>query len=125
MTSRFELSTTLAGAFEDTMPIKLLDAGLKAEKLFYALYTGSDRNAKLLLEEIQRKFSGFPRIPLHMKLVATVFNENGQVPSSLANLLERVIGDLLARAKTKVIDPDGLLFAILQLTKTISWRQVE
>ena len=52
-----------------------------------------------------------------MKLVAMVHNESGQAPSSLGGLFARYLAGLLARAKTRTADPDGLLFAILQLTK--------
>jgi hypothetical protein len=117
VSSRFQMSEFGAVLGNDRLSVELLDVTGDTELRFYTAYTGSVDKANRLLAEVQHKFQGLPHIPLLMKLVATVYNQTGQVPSSRADVFERYFGELVARARTKKAEPEGLLFAIRQLTK--------
>jgi hypothetical protein len=99
--SRSEMPAPLLAALSELLPVWLLDVGGEAEKRFYAAYTGTEEKAGRLHDEINRRFPTLPRTPLLMKLVAIVYNESGQVPSSLGSLFERYVADLVARAKAR------------------------
>jgi hypothetical protein len=115
--SRVEPPGELDARFRSATVIRLLDVDGATETRFFAVYTKSEEKAKRLQEEIARKFPSLPRTPLFMRVVASVFNESGQVPTSLGALFELYLSDLIARAKTKNADPDGLRFAIRELTR--------
>ncbi len=122
VTSRYELPEMLEAVLRPAARIGLFDIDAETEVSFFAVYMQAEdeakrlEKAKRLKEEVARTFPALPRTPLFMKVVASVFNESGQVPTSLGLLFERYVADLIARAKTRSADPDGLLFAIRELT---------
>jgi hypothetical protein len=117
MTSRVELPAEIAPVMRAFETVKLLDVTGDAETAFFKLYTGSQKQAVALGNEIRQRFPALPRTPLLMKLIAKTYKETGQVPSTLANLFEVHIGDLMRRAKSSTADPVGLQFAVRKLTE--------
>jgi hypothetical protein len=115
-TSRSELPAALKAALGDLAEVQLQDVEGDAEGQFYVVYTKTEERAKRLQDEIGRRFPTLPRTPLIMKLAALLYNETGQIPSSLGGLFEQYVAELVSRARSDRADPDGLLFAIRQLT---------
>jgi hypothetical protein len=115
--SRSEPPAALAAALGDAIHVRLMDLSGEVEERFYTAYAGTPEKARRLQEEIGRRYPTLPRTPLFMKIASTVYKESGQIPTNLGALFDLYITDLIGRAKTKSADPDGLLFAIRQLTK--------
>ena len=72
---------------------------------------------EILLSELEEVLPHLPRIPLMLKLVATVFDEKGTVPQQRAALFSEYTSVLFRPSVTNLNDSSGFPYALKHLTR--------
>jgi len=118
ITSRSNLPLSVHHTLNDPLVISLLDIDEKTEKLFLSQYLkrGSEE-VDALIREIKMRFEGMPRIPLMLKLVATVYDKKGTVPENITTLYDEYIDYILRPEATRIAETSGLIYAIRYLVR--------
>jgi hypothetical protein len=112
-TSRSLLPAGIMRALKDVTTIQLKDVDSGTEKEFLAQYLRLGRTeADAVIRQMNERLGDMPRIPLMLKLVATVYDETGNVPKDRPTLLAQYADQLLRSEMTGMKDPSGLRFVL-------------
>jgi photosystem II stability/assembly factor-like uncharacterized protein len=116
LTSRSELPPSVKNALGEPITIRL--GTIEDEEGFLSQYLKrGSQEVQALMNAINIKFKNLPRIPLLLKLVATIYDKKGQVPKDTAALFEEYVQHLLRPAATGIDEPNGLNFALRHLVR--------
>jgi photosystem II stability/assembly factor-like uncharacterized protein len=116
-TSRNNLPSSIVQAMGEGAIIKLKDVDKTTERPFLKQYIKHESEVDALRSEIKLHFPTLPRIPLMLKLVATVYNRTGAVPHNRVTLFADYIQYLLRPELTGVEEPAGLNFVLRHLVR--------
>ena len=118
MTSRSPLPPTVESSLSSKVCYRLLDLDEGSLSLFLASHL-KKRTADLstLTAELNEFLPHLPRIPLMLKLVATVFDENGTIPRQRVTLFAEYTRVLFRPSVTNLNDASGLPYALRHLTR--------
>jgi hypothetical protein len=117
-TSRSNLTSSLAQSLGDATQITIQDVNEKTERGFLSQYLkrGSQK-VDSLIEEIKIRYPILPRIPLMLRLVATVYDRTDSVPKDRLMLFAAYVEQLMRPEATGIEEPAGLNFAIRHLVR--------
>jgi hypothetical protein len=117
-TSRSDLPSDLVDALGNSEAVRLLDIDDGTVKSFLGSYLKRGQaGAEELLQQIDIRFSSLPRIPLMLKLVATVYDTKGTVPKDTSTLFADYAEQVLRPNATGIDEPVGLHYAIRHLVR--------
>jgi hypothetical protein len=117
-TSRSNLPPGVHEALGDPLTVRLRDLDGTTVRPFLNQYlTGGMQEVDALIKEVEARFPDLPRIPLMLKLIATVYKEKGKVPKDTATLFADYVGQILRSEATGIDEPDGLDYAICHLVR--------
>jgi photosystem II stability/assembly factor-like uncharacterized protein len=117
-TSRSKLPPAVQQALKDSVTIKLRDVDETTERTFLSQYLKhGEQEVDALMSEIKIQFNDLPRIPLMLKLIATVYDRKAEVPQDRATLFADYADHVLRPKATGIEYPKGLLFAIRHLVR--------
>lgn len=117
-TSRSNLPPGVQEALGDVLTVRLLDLDDRTVRPFLNQYlTGGMQEVDALIKEVEARFPDLPRIPLMLKLIATVYKEKGRVPKDTAALFADYVGHILRSEATGIDVPEGLDYAICHLVR--------
>jgi photosystem II stability/assembly factor-like uncharacterized protein len=115
-TSRSNLPQSLQKALGEVITIQL--GTIEDERGFLSQYLKrGNQEVESLINEINIKFKNLPRIPLLLKLVATVYDKKGQVPKDTAALFGEYSQHVLRPAATGIDEPNGLNYALRHVVR--------
>lgn len=118
ITSRSPLPPSVDSSLGSTVRYRLLDLDQSTLGPFLASHL-KKRAAELkkLTEELDEFLPHLPRIPLMLKLVATVFDENGAIPRQRVALFGEYTRVLFRPSVTNLNDASGFPYALRHLTR--------
>lgn len=117
-TSRSKLPPGVRQALKDTITINLRDVDETTERVFLSQYLKrGEKDVDTLMSEIKTRFNDLPRIPLMLKLIATVYDKKAKVPKDRAMLFADYAEQVLRPDATGIDYPRGLHFAIRHLVR--------
>lgn len=116
-TSRSSLPPGLQQALTDPLTVRLCDVDEMTERLFLSQYLKrGEEEVDSLIRQVRERFNDLPRIPLMLKLVAAVYDDEGQVPKNTAALFDKYTRQVL-RAEATGLRFSGLQYAINHLAR--------
>lgn len=116
-TSRSSLPPGLQQALTDPLTVRLCDVDEVTERLFLSQYLKrGEEEVDSLIRQVRERFNDLPRIPLMLKLVAAVYDDEGQVPKNTAALFDKYTRQVL-RAEATGLRFSGLQYAINHLAR--------
>jgi photosystem II stability/assembly factor-like uncharacterized protein len=117
-TSRSSLPSAVEQALGDNVTIRLRDVDETTTRSFLSQYLKRGmQEVDALMREIAAQFSNLPRIPLMLKLVATVYDKKAKVPEDTATLFRDYAEQVLRPEATGIDEPTGLNYAITHLVR--------
>jgi hypothetical protein len=117
-TSRSSLPPNVQQALKDPQTITLHNVDEKTERAFLRQYLKRGaQEVDALMTEIRMRFNELPRIPLMLKLVATVYDTKNRVPKDKASLFADYAEQVLRPEATGIDYPSGLHYAIRHLVR--------
>jgi hypothetical protein len=118
MTSRSPLPPALKAALGEPTSYELLDLDDRTIEPFLTKYLSRRKeDVGRLVSELNEILPHVPRIPLMLRLVAAVFEENGTVPTERAGLFAEYTSVLFRPAVTNLQDSSGFQFALRHLVR--------
>ncbi len=117
-TSRSKLPPGVLQALKDTLTINLRNVDETTERVFLSQYLKrGEQDVDALMNEIKTRFNDLPRIPLMLKLIATIYDKKARVPKDRATLFADYAEQVLRPDATGIDYPRGLHFAIRHLVR--------
>jgi photosystem II stability/assembly factor-like uncharacterized protein len=122
-TSRSNLPPGVENALGDAVTIRLRDVDETTMRPFLGQYLKrKEQEVDALIAEIQTQFHNLPRIPLMLKLVATVYDKKDKVPKDTVTLFADYAEQVLRPEATDINEPGGLNYAIRHLVRETHLR---
>lgn len=121
-TSRSQLPSEVQQALNNPLIVTLRDVDESTQRVFFAKHLEGDKEevekeVDALIQELKDRLGDLPRIPLMLKLVATVYNQKRAVPNSTAALFDDYARHVLRPEKTNIEEFSGLQYAIHHLVR--------
>lgn len=116
-TSRSRLESAVSGSLGGkAVEVRLRDLDAEDERPFLSRYLArGEQEVDSVLAQIKSNFPGLPLIPLMLTLIARVYDETGEVPSSRAKLFGQYAAWILRPEATGLEDTAGLNVALRHL----------
>jgi hypothetical protein len=117
-TSRSSLPASTQQALGDVLTVRLADLDETNVRPFLGQYLKrGTKDVDALMKEIQIRFPDLPRIPLMLKLIATVYDKKARIPKDRATLFAEYVDYVLRPKVTGIEQPIGLHYAIGYLVR--------
>ena len=118
ITSRSPLPPALKAALGEPTSYELLDLDDRTIEPFLTKYLSKRKqDVQRLVSDLNEILPHVPRIPLMLRLVAAVFEENGTVPTERTGLFAEYTSVLFRPAVTNLPDSFGFQFALRHLVR--------
>jgi hypothetical protein len=117
-TSRSNLPQPVLNAMGGPITVRLETIDDTTFEIFLSQYLKRGaQEVQSLIKQIEIKFKNLPRIPLLLKLVATVYDKKGEVPKDTAALFNEYAQYVLRPSATGIDEPIGLNYALFYLVR--------
>lgn len=115
-TSRSPLPAPLEQALRNPTMVSLKDVDDSTLSDFLAQYLINGlREVDAVTRQLNEALPNLPRIPLMLRLIATVYDATGKVPADQTSLFEKYVQQLTRPEVTGIDEPAGLDFALRHL----------